>query len=122
MLVSRRFLAASSAAALAAVAGDTGAVSAAPTIATKIPCVANLGLGGAMTLPLTGSGFTPNGVVALQTSTRANPKPKDLTSVSADPGGNDDQREGDGEEVEGHEGENREGHESGVVEGPPPDA
>jgi hypothetical protein len=88
MLVSCRLLAASSAAALAAAAGDASAASAAPTIATKIPCVANLGLGGAMTLPLTGSGFTPNGVVALQTSTSSNPAPKDLTNVSADASGN----------------------------------
>jgi hypothetical protein len=88
MLVSCRLLAASSAAVLAAVAGGAGPASAAPTIATKIPCVANLGLGGAMTLPLTGSGFTPNGVVALQTSTRSRPTPKDLTSVSADASGN----------------------------------
>jgi hypothetical protein len=88
MLVSRRFHAACSAAALAAVAGGTATAGAAPTIATKIPCVANLGLGGAMTLPLTGSGFSPNGVVALQTSTSSRPTPKDLTSVSADPGGN----------------------------------
>jgi hypothetical protein len=88
MLVSRRFLAASSAAVLVAVAGDAAPAGAAPTIATKIPCVANLGLGGAMTLPLTGSGFTPNGVVALQTSTSSRPTPKDLTSIRADAGGN----------------------------------
>jgi hypothetical protein len=88
MLVSRRFLATASAAALAAAAGDAGAASTAPTIATKIPCVANLGLGGAMTLPLSGSGFTPNGVVVLQTSTTAAPAPKNLTSVSADASGN----------------------------------
>jgi hypothetical protein len=88
MLVSRRFLAASSAAALAAVAGDAGAANAAPTIATKIPCVANLGIGGAMTLPVIGSGFSPNGVVALSTSTASNPAPKDLASVRADPNGN----------------------------------
>ena len=86
MLVSCRLLAASSAAALAAVAACEA--SAAPTIATKIPCVANLGLGGAMTLPLTGSGFTPNGVVALQTSTSSNPAPKNLTNVNADASGN----------------------------------
>lgn len=88
MLVSRRFLAASSAAALAAAAGGAGAASAAPTIATKNACVANLGLGGAMTLPLIGSGFTPNGVVVLQTSTTAKPAPTNLASVSADPNGN----------------------------------
>jgi hypothetical protein len=75
-------------AALVAVAGGAAPAGAAPTIATKIPCVANLGLGGAMTLPLTGSGFTPNGVVALQTSTSSSPAPKDLTNVSADASGN----------------------------------
>ena len=88
MLVSRRVLAASSAAALAAATGDTGAASAAPTIASKLPCVANLGIGGALTLPLTGTGFSPNGVVALSTSTASSPAPKDLTSVSADANGN----------------------------------
>jgi hypothetical protein len=88
MLVSRRFLAACSAAALAAAAGDAGVANAAPTIASKIPCVANLGIGGALTLPVTGSGFSPNGVVALSTSTTSSPAPKDLTSVNADPNGN----------------------------------
>jgi hypothetical protein len=92
MHVSRRFLAASSAAALAAAAGDAGAASAAPTIASKIPCVANLGIGGALTLPLTGTGFSPNGVVALSTSSRSSPSPKGLTSVNADPNGNIDTR------------------------------
>jgi hypothetical protein len=88
LLASRRLLAAACAAALAAAAGDAGAASAAPTIATKIPCVANLGLGGALTVPVTGSGFSPNGVVALSTSTRSDPAPKALASVRADPGGN----------------------------------
>jgi hypothetical protein len=92
MLVSRRLLAASSAAALAAAVGDAGAASAAPTIASKIACVANLGIGGAMTLPVTGSGFSPNGVVALSTSTASRPAPKDLTSVNADANGNIDAR------------------------------
>jgi hypothetical protein len=87
MLVSRRFLAVSSAAALAA-ASDAGAASAAPTIATKIPCVANLGIGGALTVPVTGSGFSPNGVVALSTSTASESAPKQLASVRADASGN----------------------------------
>jgi hypothetical protein len=87
MLVSRRFLAVSSAAAIAA-AGDAAAASAAPTIATKIPCVANLGIGGALTLPVIGSGWSPNGVVALSTSTTSRPAPKELASVRADANGN----------------------------------
>jgi hypothetical protein len=92
MLVSRRFLAASSAAALAVAVGDAGAASAAPTIAAKLSCVANLGIGGALTLPVAGSGFSPNGVVTLTTSTASSPTPKDLTSVNADPNGNIDTR------------------------------
>ncbi|HEV7882932.1 MAG TPA: hypothetical protein VGO81_05140 [Solirubrobacteraceae bacterium] len=92
MLVSRRVLAASSAAALAAAVGVASAASAAPTIASKIPCVANLGLTGALTLPVVGTGFSPNGVVALSTSTASSPAPKALTSVTADPNGNIDTR------------------------------
>jgi hypothetical protein len=92
MLVSRRVLAASSAAALAAAAaGDAGAASAA-TISSKLACVANLGIGGALTLPVTGSGFSPNGVVALSTSTASSPAPKELGSVNADANGNVDGR------------------------------
>jgi hypothetical protein len=92
MLVSRRVLAASSAAALAVAAGEAGAASAAPTISSKIPCVANLGIGGALTLPVVGSGFSPNGVVSLSTTTASSPSPKDLGSVNADPNGNVDSR------------------------------
>ncbi|MEA2131261.1 MAG: hypothetical protein QOJ85_4152 [Solirubrobacteraceae bacterium] len=91
MLVSCRVLAASSAAVLAVAVGDAGAASAA-TIASKIPCVANLGIGGALTLPVVGSGFSPSGVVALSTSTASSPAPKELTSVNADPNGNIDTR------------------------------
>jgi hypothetical protein len=89
MLVLRRLLAAaSSAAALAAAAGGARPANAASAIATKIPSVAKLGIGGALTLPLTGSGFSPNGAVALSTSTRSDPAPKELASVHADPSGN----------------------------------
>ena len=87
MLVSRRFLAASSAVAIVA-AGGAGAASAAPTIATKIPCVANLGIGGALTVPVVGSGFSPNGDVVLSTSTASDPAPKALASIRADASGN----------------------------------
>jgi hypothetical protein len=88
MLVSRRFLAASSAAAIAAAAGDAGAANAAPTIATKIPCVANLGIGGALTVPVVGSGFSPNGDVALSTTSASSATPKNLANVRADANGN----------------------------------
>jgi hypothetical protein len=88
MLVSRRFLAASSAAALAAAAGDAGAANAAPAIATKIPCVANLGIGGALTVPVVGSGFSPNGDVALSTTSASSATPKNLANVRADANGN----------------------------------
>jgi hypothetical protein len=88
MLVSRRFLAASSAAVIAAAAGDAGAANAAPTIATKIPCVANLGIGGALTVPVVGSGFSPNGDVALSTTSASSATPKNLANVRADANGN----------------------------------
>jgi hypothetical protein len=87
MLVSRRFLAASCAA-IAAAMGLAAPASAAPTISTTLPCVASLGLNGIMTLPLLGSGFSPNGLVAIRTSTRSSRAPKDLTSVRADASGN----------------------------------
>src|SRR4051794_7079871 len=78
MRVQRRVLAAACAAAIAATAGLTAQASAA-TIATTIPCVANLGFGGALTLPLAGSGFTPNGSITLRTATKSDPTPRDLT-------------------------------------------
>jgi hypothetical protein len=87
MFVPRRALAASLAAALAAMAGLAAQASAA-TISTTIPCVANLGFGGALTLPIAGSGFTPNGSVTIRTATPADPTPRDLTTVRADGAGN----------------------------------
>jgi hypothetical protein len=87
MLVQRRFLAAACAAAVAA-AGCLAADADASTISSTIPCVANLGFGGALTLPLAGSGFTPNGSVTIRTATRADPTPRDLTTLRADASGN----------------------------------
>jgi hypothetical protein len=87
MRVQRRVLAAACAAAIAATAGLAAQASAA-TIATTIPCVANLGFGGALTLPLAGSGFTPNGSITLRTATKSDPTPRDLTTVRADGAGN----------------------------------
>ena len=87
MFVPRRLVAAACAAAIAATAGLTAQASAA-TISTTIPCVANLGFGGALTLPIAGSGFTPNGSVTIRTATPADPTPRDLTSIRADGAGN----------------------------------
>ena len=87
MLVSRRLVAAACAAAIAAAAGLAADANAA-TISTTIPCVANLGFGGALTLPLTASGFTPNGMVTIHTSSPADRAPRDLSSVRVDPAGN----------------------------------
>jgi len=87
MLAPRRFLATSGTAALAAAMGFAVPARAAPTISTRIPCVASLGLNGVMTLPLVGSGFSPNSLVRIRTSTRSKPAPKDLTAVRADASG-----------------------------------
>ena len=87
MLVQRRFLAASCAAAIAAAASMAADANAA-TISSTIPCVANLGFGGALTLPLAGTGFTPNGSVTIRTATKADPTPRDLTTIRADAAGN----------------------------------
>jgi hypothetical protein len=87
MLVQRRVLAAACAAAIAATTGLASEASAA-TITTTIPCVANLGFGGALTLPIAGGGFTPNASVTLRTATKSDPTPRDLTSVRADNFGN----------------------------------
>lgn len=87
MLDPRRLLAASCAAAIAGATGLTAQAGAA-TISTTIPCVANLGFGGALTLPLAGTGFTPNGSVTIRSSSPSAPTVKDLTVVRADGAGN----------------------------------
>jgi hypothetical protein len=83
----RRFLAASCAAAIAGAAGLATQASAA-TISTTIPCVANLGFSGALTLPLAGTGFTPNAAVTIRTSSPSDPTVKELTVVRTDGAGN----------------------------------
>jgi hypothetical protein len=87
MLVARRLFSASFAAAIVAAAVAATEAGAA-TITTTIPCVANLGFGGALTLPLAGSGFTPNASVAIRTSSPSDPVVRDLTTVRADGAGN----------------------------------
>jgi|GEM_PF-1767783 len=87
MLASRRLIAASCAAACAATAGLAAQASAA-TISTTIPCVANLGFGGALTLPLAGTGFTAGGSVTIRTSSPSDPTVRDLTTLTADAAGN----------------------------------
>jgi hypothetical protein len=87
MLAPRRLLAASCAAAIAATAATATGASAA-TIATTIPCVANLGFAGALTLPLAGTGFTPNASVTIRSASPSDPTARDLTTVRADALGN----------------------------------
>ncbi len=87
MRVSRRLVAASSALAIAGAAG-VPATAGAAQIATTIPCIANLGIAGAMTLPFVGNGFTPNAFVTLRAASPASPTPQTLASVRADPAGN----------------------------------
>lgn len=87
MLDPRRLLAGACVAAIAGTAGPAAQASAA-TLSTTIPCVANLGFGGALTLPLAGSGFTPNSAVTIRSSSPADPTVKDLTVVRADGAGN----------------------------------
>jgi hypothetical protein len=87
MLDPRRLLAASCVAAIAGsalLAGQAGAA----TISTTIPCVANLGFSGAQTLPLAGSGFTPNGSVTIRSTSPSDPAVRELTVVRADAAGN----------------------------------
>jgi hypothetical protein len=84
----RPLLAAACALAVAVTAGLAPAQASAATVSTTIPCVANLGFAGALTLPLAGSGFTPNASVAIVTTTPADAKPSTLTTVKTDAAGN----------------------------------
>ncbi len=82
MVAPRSFLAASGAAALAALMGLASPARAA-TITSTVPCVASLGIGVAPTLRLAGTGFTPNAPVAIRTSSPSDPAAKALTTVTA---------------------------------------
>jgi hypothetical protein len=88
MIVSRRLLAALLATAVTSGAGVAATGASAATITATLPCVPNLGIGGAKTLPLAGTGFTPNATVAIRTATASDPAPRALTTLKADGAGN----------------------------------
>jgi hypothetical protein len=87
MLVPRRPLAVSPALALLAAGAMAGAAAAAPTVSTTTPCVTNLGVPGAPTLPFAGRGFTPHVLVTVRAMSPADPTPRELTTVRADAAG-----------------------------------
>lgn len=83
MAGSRRHFAASCALALTA----TGALAAeadAATIASTLPCVRNIGIPNALTLPLVGAGFAPNSTVTIRTATASDPGARTLTTIQTD--------------------------------------
>lgn len=84
---SRRVRVAACALAIAA-AGGAAAEANAATIASTLPCVRNIGIPNALTLPLVGTGFTPNSSVTIRTTTPSDPSPRTLTSIQADALGN----------------------------------
>ncbi|MEA2129754.1 MAG: hypothetical protein QOJ85_2645 [Solirubrobacteraceae bacterium] len=67
--------------------GAAAAPAAAATIQT-LPCNVDTRVVGAKTVPLIGSGFTPNGLVTIQTASAVAPTPTFLTSAQADAAGN----------------------------------
>jgi hypothetical protein len=88
MSPSRRVLAAISTAALIGGAASAAPASAA-TIAVPGPCVVDYGTSAAIhSLPVTGSGFTPNGGVNINYASTANPAPVLLGSTDTDAAGN----------------------------------
>lgn len=87
MLVSRSLLAAACGSAIAGALGAAADASAA-TISTTLPCVRNIGIPGALTLPLLGTGFAPNSSVTIRTASPSDPSQRALTTVQADGAGN----------------------------------
>jgi hypothetical protein len=87
MPVSGGHLAAACATAIAAAGGGAADASAA-TISTTLPCIRNIGIPNALTLPLLGGGFTPNASVTIRTATSSDPNPRTLATVQADAAGN----------------------------------
>jgi hypothetical protein len=83
MPVSGGSLAAACATAVAA-AGGLAADAGAATISTTLPCIRNIGIPNALTLPLLGAGFTPNASVTIRTTTASAPTARTLTTVQAD--------------------------------------
>ncbi len=86
MLVLRRLFVAGCGAAIVG-ALCTAAAASAATISTTLPCVRNIGIPGALTLPLLGTGFAPNSSVSIRTASPADPSPRILTTVQADGAG-----------------------------------
>jgi hypothetical protein len=86
MTAPRRALTVVPAAALA-FAGAAAAPAAAATIQT-LPCNVDTRVVGAKTVPLVGTGFTPGGVVTIQTNSAGTPSPALLASAQADAAGN----------------------------------
>jgi hypothetical protein len=83
-----RRLAVAACATLITAAGGLAADARAATIASTLPCVRNIGIPGALTLPLVGTGFAPNSSVTLHTATASDPTARTLTTVKADAAGN----------------------------------
>lgn len=87
MFVSRCLLAAACGSAIVGALGATADASAA-TISTTLPCVRNIGVPGARTLPLLGTGFAPNSSVTIRTASPSDPSPRALTTIQTDGAGN----------------------------------
>jgi hypothetical protein len=78
---------------LAVLAAGFAAAAAAPAPAhaatlTVPPCVADYGPIGLLNLPIVGTGFTPGGLVAIESATATDPVRGGVTSVIADAAGN----------------------------------
>lgn len=86
-MVGPRRLLGTCAIAITAAGGVAGQAQAA-TIASTLPCVRNIGIPNALTLPLVGTGFVPNSSVMIRTQTASEPSPRPLTTVQADALGN----------------------------------
>src|SRR3954447_8681304 len=74
-------------AAVLSIVGAAAGPAAAATIQT-LPCNVDTRVTGAKTVPLVGSGFTPGGLVTIQTASAVAPSPTFLTSAHADAAGN----------------------------------
>lgn len=70
-----------------AAAGGLAADASAATISTTIPCVRNIGIPGALTLPIVAAGFAPNSSVTIRTATPSDPTTRTLTTIKADANG-----------------------------------
>jgi hypothetical protein len=85
MAVPRPALAALAVGFCAAIAAPTNANAATLTVP---PCVVDYGPIGLLNLPIAGTGFTPGGLVAIESATASNPVRGGVTSAIADAAGN----------------------------------